>query len=178
MLKIDRVFEMGHIMTFEMPKLRRFVLSQFTGKVLNVFGGNTDLKPYYHGSIISNDINSNAPTDFHYDAMQIDKYFEAQSFDGAIIDPPYSMYQATESYGCSKRVVQRITLVRNAVDILLKPGAIVVTLGYNSTGMTKNRGYVKKKLLLVNLGGSHNDIMVLVEKKVRQELSSFGGKPT
>lgn len=176
-MKIERFFEMGHTMTFEMPKLRKWVLTNLSGKILNVFGGSTNLQPYFSGKIISNDINKEAPTDFHYDAMRINKYFPKHSFDGAIIDPPYSMYQATESYGCSNKIVQRISLVRDAVDYLLKPGATVVTLGYNSTGMGSKRGYVKKRILLVNLGGSHNDIIVIVERKTRQELTSFVFNP-
>ena len=168
-IEFERFFEMPSIDTFEMPKLRSWVLKQCSGKILNLFGGKTKIDKYYPDKIISNDINPEIEADFHYDATEIGKYFPQESFDSVIFDPPYTMYQAVHSY--NGNMVQDVTACRNSLAPLIKPGGIIVSLGYNSTGMGKSRGFKKIKLLLVNSGGSHNDIILLVERRVQSKLS-------
>ena len=169
-MEMEYLFEMPSVNTFTMPKLRKWVLGMCQGKVLNVFGGKTKLSRFYNkGKIIHNDLNPDIDSDTHYNAMEIDYFFPRSSFDTAILDPPYTMYQAVHSYDGYR--CQDITRVRNAVDKLVRSGGIVISLGYNSTGMSHRRGYKKSALLIVNSGGSHNDTMVLVEKKVRKSLT-------
>ena len=170
-MEFERFFEMPSVDTFEMPKLRSWVLKQCSGKVLNLFGGKTKLDNYYSDEIIHNDINKDIEADFHYDATEIGNFFPQETFDSVIFDPPYTMYQAVHSY--EGNMIQDITACRNSLTQLIKPGGIIISLGYNSTGMGKHRGFKKIKLLLVNNGGSHNDIIVLVERRVQAKLSSF-----
>lgn len=165
---------MPSIDTFQMPKLRTWVLKQCCGRTLNLFGGKTRLNKYYSGEIIHNDINPEIDADYHYDALEIGKHFPEEFFDSVIFDPPYTMYQAIHSY--NGHMIQDVTACRNSLTPLLKSGGIIVSLGYNSTGMGNHRGFKKTKILLVNNGGSHNDIIVLVEKKVQSKLMTFGGK--
>jgi len=168
-IRFERFFEMPSVDTFEMPKLRTWVIKHCYGKTLNLFGGKTQLDKYYYGEIIHNDLNPEINADYHYDAVEIGKYFPEAFFDSVIFDPPYTMYQATHSY--NGHMIQDITACRNSLHPLIKPGGIIISLGYNSTGMGHHRGYLKTNLLLVNNGGSHNDIIVLVEKKVQSKLS-------
>ena len=169
MIEFERFFEMPCIDTFEMPKLRTWVLKQCSGTVLNLFGGKTRLNNYYPNKIIYNDKNMEIDADYHYDALEIGSHFPEESFDSVIFDPPYTMYQAVHNY--DGHMIQDITACRNSLSQLLKPGGIIISLGYNSTGMGKHRGYKKTKILLVNNGASHNDIIILVEKKVQSKLT-------
>ena len=165
---LNRIFEMPNIYTFKMPKLRKFVLDNCSGNCLNVFGGIVRLEKK-GVNFVHNDLNyhlSPAP-DCSFDAMEIDKHFPENSFDTIILDPPYSMYQAIHSYKGIK--CQDITRVKDAVNRLLKVNGIIITLGWNSTGMCKNRGFVIENILLVNSGGSHNDIIIVVERKIFEQ---------
>jgi hypothetical protein len=54
---------------------------------------------------------------------------------------------------------------RDAIDRLVEPGGVVVSLGWNTCGMGKKRGYEKEELLVVCHGSGHNDTLVLVERK-------------
>jgi len=174
-MRIERFFEMPSIHTFQMPKLRKWTVKHLHGRVLNVFGGITRLDPYYPGEIVHNDLNEDIDADFHYDALEINKYFKKDSFDTIILDPPYSFHQIVVSYnGIGVRSISR---VKNAVHELIRPEGTVITFGYNSTGMGKKRGYKKTHLLLVNSGAGHNDIIVVVERKVQSSLLNYPQKP-
>jgi len=169
---IERIFEMPNKWTFQMPKLRKWVLQWLPvgGKVLNIFAGKTKLNEY-NGAIIYNDINPDLDVDYHYDAMEISKYFEPKSFDAILFDPPYTYHQTTRQYGGKTHII--VTKAKMEADKLLKAGGIVVSLGFNSTGFSKKRGYKKLGILLVNCGGEHNDIIVTVEQKIKQDIRKW-----
>lgn len=166
---IERIWGMPSIDTFKMKKLRQWILKWCQGRILNVFGGRTRLSEY-NGEILHNDLNQEIEADTHYDALFIDRYFEPESFDTIILDPPYSMFQAVHSYNGFR--CQDITRVRKAIDKLLKNGGIVISLGWNSTGMSKKRGYEKLAICIVSSGGSHNDIIITVERKMKGVLKT------
>jgi hypothetical protein len=98
---------------------------------------------------------------------------KGNKYDLAVVDPPYTCFQAVRSYGNEK--LQDITVIRNTIDKILKDDAITIFFGYNSTGMGNKRGYKKLEILLVNLGGSHNDIIVTVEQKGNPKKNYFHG---
>lgn len=156
---IERFFEMPRVYTFEQPKLRRWVESRCIGRTLNVFAGRVRLDV----DEFRNDIDPAAPADLHVDARNIAAHLNDQRFQTAIIDPPYSMFQAVHSYG--GRRVQDITAVRESVNSVLDHPARVISLGWNTTGMGVRRGYIKRAILICNGGGSHNDILVTVEDR-------------
>jgi len=161
----ERIWEMPSVDTFKMSKLREWILKWFQGRVLNVFGGKTKLDEYYLGEIIHNDLNKEIDADTHYDACFIDRYFQTESFDTIILDPPYSMYQAVHSYEGVR--CQDITRVRVACDKLLRNGGIVISFGWNSVGMPSKYGYRKLAICIVSSGGSHNDIIITVDRKIK-----------
>ena len=94
--------------------------------------------------------------------LAILEYYLPETFDVIIADPPYSYYQAVIRY--ENKRLQKITRWRQTADYLLKKGGIYIELGYNSSGLRKN---IAKKIALGICcnGGSHNDILVLVQKK-------------
>jgi hypothetical protein len=59
----------------------------------------------------------------------------------------------------------RKNLPRDALDVVMLPGSIVLSFGWNSNGMGKTRGYELQEILLVAHGGAHNDTICLAEKK-------------
>lgn len=52
--------------------------------------------------------------------------------------------------------------VRNAARRLCAPGTVVLSFGWNSTGM--GAGFEKIELLLVAHGAAHNDTICLAER--------------
>ena len=164
---IERFFEMPNIHTFQMPKLRKWMLQWMQGEVLNVFAGETKLKEY-PGKIIYNDINPNFKCDCHFDVSEIAEHFAAESFDTILFDPPYTHFQGVHYY--EGKLCRDINRAKAQCDILLKHGGIAISFGYNSTGFGKKNGFKKKAILLVNCGAGHNDIIVTVERKIQRKL--------
>lgn len=186
-LRLSRIFEMPRKWTFEMPKVRRWVEERLEGRTLNLFGGATRLTGLevtneelglsdedvlgasnQSLSILHNDVNPDLNPDTcidAYDAGALLHEFGDGAFDTIVMDPPFSAYQAIHTYGNER--IQDITAARRGVERILSPTGRVISLGFNSTGMGKVRGFVKEDLLLVNMGGSHNDMIILSERRVR-----------
>lgn len=160
---MERFFEMPRKWTFEMPKLRGWVEARIEGHTLNLFGGLTRLK----GDIVYNDLNPDLPADYRLDAYDLTKWVEHKGrYTTVVFDPPYTAYQAVKTYG---RKAQLVSHARDVVEFVLAPGGRVISLGFNSTGMSESRGFKKEALCLVNCGGSHNDYIILSERHHGQE---------
>ena len=156
-MTFERIFEMPRIYTFQMPRLRAWVEQRLEGRVLNLFGGVVRLPNSVH-----NDIRVELEPDTSIDAYDPDAISTLGKFDTVVFDPPYSAHQAVHSYGGVR--MQEVTRARESVLRVLNPKGVVISLGWNSTGMSASRGFEKQALLLVNSGGSHNDIIVLAER--------------
>lgn len=144
-----------------MPKTRKWVEDHLTGDVLNLFGGVVRLANATHNDLNSSLLNAG---DLNLDAFDLAAWRDYEGrFDSVVFDPPYSAHQAVVSYGT--RRAQQVSHARDVVEYVLRPGGRVISLGWNSTGMSKGRGFEKEALLLVNHGGSHNDTLVLVERR-------------
>jgi len=157
--------------TFEQPKLREWVENiclsrvppEYAGQqVLNLFAGRTMLNiPEYRV-----DMDPKMPANVHMDSHQ---YVEACIQDGVkyaavILDPPYNLRKAREKY--EGRYIGKFTKTKNILSQILFPGAIVITLGYDTVGMSKSRGFEKIAVCVVCHGGDHNDTLVVVERKL------------
>lgn len=161
-------FEMPDKWTFRMKKIRRFIMKFVRGELILVpFAG----KYRFHSPdrvFIYNDINLEIPADHHVDASLLYERIEPESIDTIIADPPYSHYQAITNYGNDR--LQKISIFRRNVKGLLKVGGTYIELGYNSTGI---KSFEKVALGICNLGGSHNDILVLVQRKMQYRIDSY-----
>jgi hypothetical protein len=154
--------------TFKMPKLRKWVEERLDGPTLNLFGGITRLTHPTGDEILHNELREDIDADLHRDACDLVQWQDmASRFGTVVLDPPYSAHQAVVSYGIKK--AQRITHARDVIEHVLRPGGRVISLGFNSTGMSKKRGFTKEALLLVHCGGSHNDYIVVSERDKRGE---------
>lgn len=162
-MEIEYWWEMPNKWTFRQPKLISFIKKYIpqNSKVLIPFAGiykfNDDINEY-----IYNDINDSIDADLHMDAYLLKDWFKKEYFDCIISDPPYTHYQAITNY--KNRRLQRITLWRDTAYYLLKPEGIYIELGYNSTGLRKEKAE-KIALGICNNGGSHNDILIIVQRK-------------
>jgi hypothetical protein len=87
----------------------------------------------------------------------------SNTYDLIISDPPFCFFQCVHTY--HNKQMQDITACKIEYDRLLTKNGIVISLGFNSTGMSVKRGYEMIEILLVNMGGSHSDIIITVEKR-------------
>ncbi len=125
-VEMARIFEMPSKWTFGPTKVRAWVESKVEGHTLNLFGGQTRLD----GDVIYNDLDETLPADLRLDATQPHLWEEYRhQFDTVIFDPPFSDHQAVVSYGIKRQ--QRVTLARETVVIVLRPGGRVLSFGYN-----------------------------------------------
>lgn len=153
--------------TFKQPKLLDFIMRhiQPCDLVLLPFAGMYRFDdPNY--TFIYNDINEDIEADFHMDSYLLKDVFKEAIFDCIIADPPYTHYQALTSYNNKK--LQKISLWRKTANLLLKDGGTYIELGYNSTGLRRE---IAEKIALGICcnGGSHNDILILVQRKYKDK---------
>lgn len=122
---------------------------------------------------ITNDLNKEYDTNYHLDALDFYKMFEDNSVDGVLYDPPYSLRQVSECYkNVGVQVTQETTQSSwrskhiDEIKRITRDGGIVISFGWNSNGIGKIRGFEILEILLVAHGGSHNDTICTVERKL------------
>ena len=108
------------------------------------------------------------------DAIEFLELWKESEFDGILIDPPYSIRQVSEHY---KKAGIKITgwhtgpgwgaKIKDEAKRILKLGGIAICFGWNSNGVGKSRGFEMIEILLVPHGGSKNDTIVTVERKLK-----------
>lgn len=149
--------------TFEQPKLKTWVESWCKkGQTLNLFAGKTKL------DINETRVDSNPEmiADYYMDALEyVEKCIEeGVLFDNVILDPPYNLRKSREKY--EGKYIGSFTKIKNKLVQIVKKGGNVVTLGYDTVGMSKSRGFEKIAVCVVCHNGDHNDTLILVERKL------------
>lgn len=134
------------------------------------------IDPFANGSSIAsvtNDLNKYYHTDFHLTAIKFLSIFQDRCADGVLFDPPYSPRQIKECYNSiGIKLSQEDTQskfwsdCKNEISRIIKPNGIVISFGWNSNGMGKNRGFEIIEMLIVPHGGNHNDTICVVEKYI------------
>lgn len=170
-MKMSYAWAMPNKWTFQMKPIKEFVEKEiFKHKqILIPFAGQQRWEA--HTGITYIDIEADRPFPYlHGDCREVMKGLvqSGMKYDCIISDPPFSFFQAVHSYGNEK--LQDITYCKRLYDKLLKPGGIIIHCGFNSTGMGLKMRYKKIELLVVNCGGSHNDFLILKERKMQQTL--------
>jgi hypothetical protein len=125
----------------------------------------------------TNDMNPATEAEYHMEAryflkMLIERGIRA---DLLIFDPPYSPRQISECYSLAGKKAsmvdtQNAKLVKECRDLmrlLVEPGAICLSFGWNSSGMGK--GWQIEEIMLVAHGSCHNDTICLVERQVDRD---------
>ena len=129
----------------------------------------------------TNDLAPDTAAQFHMDAEDFCKKMHDYGVvaDLGIFDPPYSPRQISEVYkGVGRAVGMKETQsgalyrrVRDALDSVISPGGIVLSFGWNSSGMGVKRRYEMLEVLLCAHGGGHNDTICVAERKLPLDTS-------
>jgi len=168
-LTITRAWAMPCRDTLSIKPIKELVDRHIDGVSVDPFSRNCGLCTF------TNDLDPDTKAKHHLDAhdfilMLLKNGIRANT---VIFDPPYSIRQVKEVYASvgksfhkqDSQMAIRWPGLRDKINKLCLPGAKVITLGWNSTGMGLKRGFEKIELLLVNHGSAHNDTICLVEKK-------------
>lgn len=104
------------------------------------------------------------------------EYDDSIKYEGCLFDPPYSLRQVKECYKAhgielmSQKETQYFpTYIKDMIAPIIKLNGIVICCGWDSNAFGLARGFELVEILLVAHGGRHNDTIVTVEKKVREQ---------
>lgn len=147
--------------TFEQPRLKQWVESWCSGRVLNLFAGRVLLDV----DETRVDMDPEMPAQFHMDAYEFVTGYTGEPFDTVVLDPPYNLRKAREKY--DGRYIGLFTKTKNELSRIIAPHGRVITLGYDTVGMSASRGFAKIAVCVICHNGDHNDTLGLVEEKVR-----------
>ena len=165
----NRIWEMPNSNTFDIKCIGRLIHKYHKEDMFSIdpFANKCKIAK------VTNDLNPDYNTDFHLDATEFLKQYEDSSIDFVFYDPPYSLRQVSE---CYKNVGIEVTMETtqsswrtkhiNEISRILKPNGLAMCFGWNSSGVGKKRGMELIEVLLVPHGGSHNDTIVTVERKI------------
>lgn len=169
----SRKWSMPNHETFTMKPAKEFVERYLAKSKVSVDPFARDKDWFTH----TNDLNPETKAKHHMDARDFLKLMATQGVkaDLLIIDPPWTCRQISECYkGFGMPVTKETTQigklykeVRDAAMPLLTDDAIVLSFGYNSTGMGKKRGFEIIEICLINQGGPHQDVICMAERRIK-----------
>lgn len=165
---VDRYWAMPDKHTFSIPPIKDLLDRYWIkGVSIDPFANTSTL------ASITNDLDPSFNTNYHLDALDFLTMFGADSVDVVLYDPPYSPRQVSESYrklGCTVNMetTQASYWRRHKEQIsrIVRPGGIVISCGWNSGGIGMKYGFKALHIRLVAHGGSHNDTIVVVERRL------------
>jgi len=174
---INRVWAMPNKWTFTIKPIAELV-ARYVGDGkgwIDPFAGENSPAEF------TNDLNIDMPTEYHLDALEFLQQLDGEHCNGAIFDPPYSITQARDCYqgiGMDRLKIKPTSMrywaeVKNLLAKLTVLNGIVICCGWSSMGLGKNRGFTMVEVLLVPHGGSKNDTIVTVERKLQANFSGF-----
>lgn len=174
-MKMTRVWAMPSHETFKIKPianlLRRYVVD---GKNwIDPFAGNNS--PAQFKNDLNHACGKNQDHFTHMPAIKYAQLWKSRKFDGILFDPPYSFRQISEHYKIAGiKPTRRDTSmafyekVKSAFCERIKPGGYAISFGWNSNGFGRARGFEIVETLLIAHGGSKNDTIVVVEKKIKR----------
>lgn len=165
-MRIERRFGQPNRHTFLIHPISQLLAEELTpGSWYDPFAGFNS--PAQH----TNDGNPESPAADHLDGLDWLQKQPTDAADGVLYDPVYSLYQAKtlyKQYGWSSFTTQMDywSKCRDEVARITKPGGKVISFGWTSMGMSRQRGFKVTRILLVPHGGARNDTIVTVEQGV------------
>lgn len=150
--------------TFEMPKLYKWTVQNCKGKTLNLFAGKTKLNGIDETRV---DLNKDVPADYYMDAYSFVLMAKEQGwkYDTVIFDPPYNLRKSREKYfGVYTSELRKI---KTELPTIINTGGTVISYGYDTTGMGRQRGFELIHVCVVNHSGDHNDTLCTIERKIQ-----------
>lgn len=173
---INRIWAMPNKNTFQIKPIKELI-----ERYIEEIGGEDKrliLNPFANISTygITNDIDESIDTDYHMDAIDFFKMYSNNSVDMVLYDPPFSARQVSECYTkCNKTVNMETTQSsywgnqKKEISRIVKKDGIVICCGWNTGGIGVNNGFEIIEILLVPHGGWHNDTIVTVCKKIKEQ---------
>jgi len=163
-IKMSRAWAMPSQKTFKIRPIKLFI-----GSVIN-----PSIDPFSRGAAvatITNDLNKSYYCDYYLDALEFFKLFRDEEIKTVLFDPPYSPRQLKECYDNIGEALHdtKSSVWKSWKDEIMRVTAIggeVLSFGWNTVGMGKNRGFELVEILLVCHGGNHNDTICLREVKI------------
>lgn len=172
-VKFSRSWEMPNHRTYSIKSIEKLIRKYLKP-------GMYSIDPFANQSkmaTVTNDLNTDYQTDYHLDALEFLKIFKKDSVDAVLYDPPYSLRQVSEMYkSVGIEVTMETTQSRwrtkhiDEISRIVKPNGLAICFGWNSSGIGTVRGFELIEILLVAHGGSHNDTIVTVERKIQPKL--------
>lgn len=163
--------------TFATKMVRDIVLDAVHGRVLNACAGDTKL--HKRGcEFVRNDIDEDRDADYHYDVRDLHKHLPAESFDCAVLDPPFDPGRAAKLYEGWHG--QEYSHARDAVGALVRPGGTVVELGWNSYSLSdvndpKRPSWEREEWYIYPQASFKGDVHLTVDRRVNQTRLTDGG---
>ena len=111
---------------------------------------------------VTNDIDPKKGAKHSLDALEFMEMLPDKTFNGVLLDPPYSHHQATMTYK-NKRLIKLTPIYKN-VKRVLKDNGLVIHFGWNSNGIGFKNGFEIIEVLVIPHGGHHNDTIITVER--------------
>ena len=165
---ITREWAMPNKWTFEIKPIKKLLSEEMAG-------GGVWVDPFagmHSMAQITNDLNPEMPAQYHMDALEFLRGLESNSVDGVLFDPPYSQRQVAECYAGIQGGLKwdgKMNFWSNAKNEcarIVRDGGTAICFGWNSMGLGMKRGFEMSRVMLVPHGGSRNDTIVTVERKV------------
>ena len=166
---INRIWAMPNSKTFTIKPIKELLNRYITDDMVVV-------DPFANESkfgTITNDLNPKFDTNYHLYALDFLKQINDNCADIVLYDPPYSPRQIKECYdGIGVTVTADDTKASwrakhlDEIKRVLKPNGICISFGWNTNGVGKKRGFEIIEILIVPHGGSKNDTLCTVERKV------------
>ena len=168
-MKINRVFARANKWTFQITPIKE-LLDRYVGDLgynwADPYSGSSKLVTY------TNDIRPEMGCWSCGDALDFCNKVPCD-LSGVLFDPPYSYRQVSEHY---KQAGIKPTYkdtsynfyarVMNPLGKKIKKGGYAISLGWNSNGFGKKRGFEIIEILIVAHGLHHHDTIVTVEEKL------------
>lgn len=172
-MQIERTWAMPNGNTFTIKPIKELVESVISSLHNNA----VIVDPFANNSkygTITNDLNPEYDTTYHLDALKFLRQLCSDSADLILYDPPYSITQAAtlyKSYGKEKLEINVANMkywaeCKKEIARICKSSGQVLSFGWNTNGIGKNRGFEIEKILIVAHGGSKNDTLCTLERKL------------
>ena len=147
--------------TFQDPKVRQFVESRLTGRVLNLFAGKTILD--YPGEKIRVDLDTEMPQ-LNFVGCASNYLINTKlTFDTIIYDPPWNERKSKEKY--EGRMIGKYTRHKDLIVSKLNTNGQIISAGYEISNFGEIRGMGLTDILICNPFGEFRPFFVTVEKK-------------
>lgn len=165
----SRVWAMPSPWTFSIHPIK-ILLEKYVGN------GKGWIDPFagkYSPAEITNDHNPKRKAKFCMEAIDFAKSLN-DKFNGVLFDPPYSFTQIKEHYQIIGKKITADTCkmgfyekVKSTLCEKIRPGGYAISFGWNTNGFGKARGFEIVEIMAIAHGGSKNDTIITVERKIK-----------